>query len=207
MTQYFIDYGDLRKYLLLTHAFLFYGGVIFLRSFVLYRKTGKNPLVGFFKPRKMSLGEEIFRLSSVGMGLISCLFLFWPMSGLPFTPWTFGKTHLLLALAILIGIIGFAMVFMAQWQMGNSWRISIDKDDQIDFVTKGLFKYSRNPIYVGLVFCFLSYFLIIPSILTLCLFIFMTVGIYKKVMDEESHLLSTYGAKYTSYTSSVRRWL
>ena len=51
------------------------------------------------------------------------------------------------AALMLCGIVFFAV---AQLHLGASWRIGIDADAKPGLVTDGLYGYSRNPIYVGL---------------------------------------------------------
>jgi len=68
-----------------------------------------------------------------------------------------------------MGIMFFALawVVIAQSQMGASWRIGVDHDEETAFIQKGLFRYSRNPIYVGMIFLVFGFFLVLPNPLTL----------------------------------------
>jgi len=51
-------------------------------------------------------------------------------------------------------------VLTAQSQMGNDWRLGIDKNKKTYIRTKGLFKFNRHPIYLGVILSSLSLFLI-----------------------------------------------
>jgi protein-S-isoprenylcysteine O-methyltransferase Ste14 len=75
-------------------------------------------------------------------------------------------------------------------------------------VTEGPFRFSRNPIYVGMVlvlagaailFGSLSPWLMIP--------IFIGVIARNVIPVEESMLREKFGAEYQQYQASVRRWL
>ena len=45
-------------------------------------------------------------------------------------------------------VISFIWIVIAQFQMGNSWRIGVDYNDETTLVNKGLFSFSRNPIFL-----------------------------------------------------------
>ena len=46
-------------------------------------------------------------------------------------------------------LLSLVLVWIAQSQMANSWRIGIDEKNKTELVTRGLFAYSRNPIFLG----------------------------------------------------------
>ena len=49
----------------------------------------------------------------------------------------------------IIVLLGLLVTMVAQYQMGASWRYIGSKSNDAKLITHGLFKYSRNPIYVG----------------------------------------------------------
>ncbi len=51
--------------------------------------------------------------------------------------------------------------------MGNSWRIGIDTEHRTELVQRGVFRISRNPIFVGMIVTLLGLFLTIPNVVTL----------------------------------------
>lgn len=75
-------------------------------------------------------------------------------------------------------------------------------------VTSGIFKYSRNPMYLGMLMIVLStsiFYLNVYSILTPLLFI---LWINKfQIKREEEFLIEKFGDEYLSYKKKTRRWI
>ena len=75
-------------------------------------------------------------------------------------------------------------------------------------VTSGIFKYSRNPMYLGMLMVVLStsiFYLNIFSILTPFLFIFWINKF--QIKREEVFLTEKFGKEYLSYKNKTRKWL
>lgn len=75
-------------------------------------------------------------------------------------------------------------------------------------ITKGIFAYSRNPIY--LVFCLLSLgFALILNSVWLLISIFPSAYLVYQIAikKEEMYLEKKFGEEYLSYKRQVRRWL
>ena len=75
-------------------------------------------------------------------------------------------------------------------------------------VTDGVFKISRNPIYLGFAISLLGVWILLGSLLPIvgCL-LFILVANYWYIPFEERAMKETFGAKYENYTSTVRRWI
>ena len=75
-------------------------------------------------------------------------------------------------------------------------------------VTSGIFKYSRNPMYLGMLMIIIStsiFYLNIYSILTPFLFVFWINKF--QIKREEIFLTEKFGKEYLSYKNKTRRWL
>lgn len=75
-------------------------------------------------------------------------------------------------------------------------------------VIAGIYKYTRNPMYLGL-FIILTAFILWFGIFINFLFLFVFVFYMNKfqIMPEESALLELFGDDYAQYKSNVRRWI
>ena len=75
-------------------------------------------------------------------------------------------------------------------------------------VTSGIFGYTRNPMYLGmlLVLCAWVAFLASPAALTVVLVFWLYIGHFQ-IRPEEAALTSLFGGDFTDYTKRVRRWL
>jgi protein-S-isoprenylcysteine O-methyltransferase Ste14 len=75
-------------------------------------------------------------------------------------------------------------------------------------VTSGVFRISRNPIYLGMVALYLAIAVLANSLWALLLIIpvFLVIN-FAVVAREEQYLERKFGAEYTGYKQHVRRWL
>lgn len=75
-------------------------------------------------------------------------------------------------------------------------------------VTGGVYRLSRNPMYTGLAVFYLGLVLVFGSWWPLLLWPLVIVAVWRLVIrPEERYLSERFGADYTAYRSSVRRWL
>ncbi len=109
-------------------------------------------------------------------------------------------------IGITLLLLSLIWIFIAQYHMGQSWRIGIDQENRSPLVERGLFRFSRNPIYVGVMGTMLGLFLVIPNALTLTVLVLGVVVISIQVRLEESYLFESHGVSYRQYQSRVRRW-
>ena len=75
-------------------------------------------------------------------------------------------------------------------------------------VTSGIYKYSRNPMYLGLLMIVISssiFYLNIYSILT-PLFFYLWINRFQ-IKREEIFLTEKFGEDYLSYKKKTRRWI
>ena len=75
-------------------------------------------------------------------------------------------------------------------------------------ITSGIYKYSRNPMYLGLLMIVMSssiFYLNIFSITTPMLFYFW-INIFQ-IKREEIFLTEKFGKEYLSYKNKTRRWI
>jgi protein-S-isoprenylcysteine O-methyltransferase Ste14 len=75
-------------------------------------------------------------------------------------------------------------------------------------VTKGPFRYSRNPLYVSLTLLYLGVALLINVLWIVLLVVPVLVVMQRGVIGrEEAYLERKFGEKYLSYKARVRRWV
>jgi protein-S-isoprenylcysteine O-methyltransferase Ste14 len=101
-------------------------------------------------------------------------------------------------------------------EMGNSWRMGIDRKAHdpastsnrppSTLVTHGLFRFARNPIYVIVDMLFLGTFLIHGQAVFLIYFVVYAILIHLQVLREERFLTERYGEQYADYRRRVRRY-
>ena len=76
------------------------------------------------------------------------------------------------------------------------------------FVSEGIYKLSRNPMYVGLVCCLVSWAIWLSYLLPwLGVLLFIAYMTRFQIIPEEHVLRQKFGDEYQNYCLKVRRWL
>jgi protein-S-isoprenylcysteine O-methyltransferase Ste14 len=109
-------------------------------------------------------------------------------------------------LGLAIMLMGSAVILAAQVQMGASWRIGLDQE-RTGLVTSGLFAWSRNPTFLGMMAVVLGAFLMTPTALTGIVLAAAWVAFSIQVRMEEEHLQRMHGPAYDRYRAAVPRWI
>jgi protein-S-isoprenylcysteine O-methyltransferase Ste14 len=75
-------------------------------------------------------------------------------------------------------------------------------------VTRGIFRYTRNPIYLGMAIMLLAWMVFLESWLSIAGLIFFVAFITRyQIMPEEEALAKVFGEEYNRYRNNVRRWV
>lgn len=109
-------------------------------------------------------------------------------------------------LGLTIMLMGSAVNLAAQVQMGTSWRIGLDWE-RTGLVTSGLFTWSRNPTFLGMVTVLLGAFLVAPNVVTGIMLAAAWVAFSVQIRMEEEHLHRMHGPTYDQYRATVPRWI
>ena len=75
-------------------------------------------------------------------------------------------------------------------------------------VTEGLFKYSRHPMYFGMVLALAGLFILLGSVTpSVVIPLFIWIITKKFILVEEKALEDKFGEDYLKYKNKVRRWI
>lgn len=75
-------------------------------------------------------------------------------------------------------------------------------------VMTGMYQYSRNPMYLGLLFLLIGWAILLGSFSSFIMLpVFMVVMTIQQIIPEEKILEDKFGQHYRDYLLSVRRWL
>jgi protein-S-isoprenylcysteine O-methyltransferase Ste14 len=122
--------------------------------------------------------------------------------------WLSPQAVLILAIVGAIVLVGgLALLATAQWQMGASWRIGIDENTKPGLVVSGLFRMSRNPIYLALLVIATGYVGLLPTPWSLLLWLAAYLLVRLQIAAEERYLRLSYGEAYETYARRVGRLL
>jgi protein-S-isoprenylcysteine O-methyltransferase Ste14 len=114
--------------------------------------------------------------------------------------------ELLRWLALSLWGSGFVLLFIGRFGLGDSFRIGSPKE-RTQLAVDGLFRFSRNPMYLGVYATLLASVLYTLNPLLLVLGVYVVVVHHKIVLAEEQHLRTAFGEQYAEYCNHVRRYL
>jgi protein-S-isoprenylcysteine O-methyltransferase Ste14 len=112
--------------------------------------------------------------------------------------------------AIVLPLCGFCTAFMAAASFRKAKTTinprMIEKASSI--VTSGVFRYTRNPMYVGLVCLLTGWALYLASVWSLIFPILFVLYITRfQIIPEERMMNAKFGRDYDEYRKRVRRWV
>ena len=126
--------------------------------------------------------------------------------------WYFGETSSQTLPLILIGTcligLGFLLAFDSISRFIKAKTGVVPFSESTILITEGFYKYTRNPMYVGMNSFLLGLMLILKNplnIIFLIIFFFIVRNMF--VLKEEVQMEETFGEDYLTYKRKVRRWL
>lgn len=154
------------------------------------------------------------RLAALGFRAALALAFFGPLLWLalpilhkadPF--WTEGKALVLGLIGIFIASLGAMVAFAAQMSMGTSWRVGVVSGATGDLVSGGLFRFSRNPTFVGQAALLSGVALAVPSVPTILAPLLFLWSAAIQIRSEEAAMRQSLGPEYDRYAALVPRWI
>ena len=115
-----------------------------------------------------------------------------------------GIRHGLGAVLLFVGLL---LLVAAQLNLGASWRIGIEEGARPGLVTAGLYRLTRNPIFLALLVILAGYTLLLPTLLSALMLAGGYMAIRQQIAEEESYLVRAYGQAYRDYARRVGRLL
>ena len=114
-------------------------------------------------------------------------------------------------LLVLAWALVFAGLGLGLWAAGTFFRARtalIPHRPATEFVVRGPYRFSRNPMYVSLTLLYVGLALWVGTVWPLVLLPLVLVGLWRLVIQrEEAYLERAFGADYLAYRQRVRRWL
>ena len=114
------------------------------------------------------------------------------------------------SLSVLVLIMGLACV-LPSFRLFARYKTTINPlkpSDATALVTEGMYRYSRNPMYLGLLLITIAstiWFGTWLGIIINIVFIFLIN--FLQIIPEEEALLEIFGEEYEEYKKNVRRWI
>ena len=187
---------------------LVYCAVAFvLPTYRVWKRTGVNPVTFRGEDNAHDYIGKLFKIVMVGLSVVIIIPAFVPDVYPYLLPVAWLENQSIKYIGIVLLLLSLLWTVLAQIQMGNSWRIGIDEEKKTELVQTGVFRFSRNPIFLGMIFTLSGFFLVIPNALTLLFLALGFVPIQIQVRLEEEFLSRLHGKEYAEFRGQVRRWL
>ena len=122
----------------------------------------------------------------------------------------FGWSHLPAGVRLTgfcVGMLGDTIFLLSVLCMKDSWRAGIPDKDTTELVTTGIYRFSRNPAFLGFDLMYVGVLLLYGNLLTLGFSVFAIVMLHLQILQEERYLVNTFGVPYQEYCRHVSRYL
>lgn len=105
-----------------------------------------------------------------------------------------------------LGLLGDLCFAAAVFTMRSSWRAGIPEEDKTDLITSGIFRWSRNPAFLGFDLLYLGVLLMYFNVVLLLFTLFAMTMLHLQILQEEQFLTAAFGAPYTDYRRHTLRY-
>jgi len=153
------------------------------------------------KPQKALIIEWFLRLATLGGAVIQ------------FGSVIFSDMIWSAPLILPVHIVGLALLFlgniifiMAMLTMRNNWRAGFDNNQNTNLVTTGIYKYSRNPAFVGFDLLYIGCAAAFPNIINIIAALTLVILFHMQILGEEEYCAKVFGQEYSEYKMKVRRY-
>lgn len=121
--------------------------------------------------------------------------------------WTGERFQSLGSLGVVLCAVGAMVAFAAQMSMGASWRVGVKAGETGALVRGGLFRFSRNPTFLGQLLLLTGVALAIPALPTIAGVALFFWSASVQIRSEETILAASNGDDYRAFRASVPRWI
>lgn len=176
---------------------LFYG-IYFIKQLTQKKQGIITRQLGRRKEKSLHTTEVIMSLATVLIVIVEIFSILFELSLMPMPVRIVG---------IILGIAGDLVFLTAVLTMKNSWRAGIPDTDRTEFVSHGIYRYSRNPAFLGFDMMYAGILLMYFNWALLALTIWAMVMLHLQILQEEKYLPTVFGSEYLEYKKHTRRYL
>ncbi len=139
-------------------------------------------------------------LAGICLALMVLLHWFYPIGSLIHFPFNLA--------GLLFSGLGFTICLVGQRQFKKVGTTLYPFSQPGKLVTGGLFRYTRNPMYLGLTVFLTGVWLLLGSLSPgVFAIVFLLIADRWYIAHEERQLLAVFGAKYAAYQARTPRWI
>ena len=115
--------------------------------------------------------------------------------------WTHGLGNALI-------VFGFGLMGLAMWEFRRARTSVIPREVPTSFLKTGIYRLTRNPIYLGDAMILAGLVLrwdVLPALVVVPIFVWLITKRF--IRGEEAGLLARFGDDYSQWAARVRRWV
>ena len=176
---------------------VFYG-IYFGKVLAQKRRGIQTRQIGHRKEKEIHTVETLMSIATLGAPIAQLMSIGFGWNHLPTSARLTG---------FLIGLLGDGIFLLSVLCMKDSWRAGIPDKDKTELVTNGIYRYSRNPAFLGFDFMYIGVLLLYGNLLTLGFSVFAMVMLHLQILQEERYLEDAFGTAYIEYKKQVFRYL
>ena len=176
---------------------VFYG--VYYIKMLLQKKQGiKTNQIGSRKEKKLHTVELLMSVATGGIVIVQLASVVFEWSIMPANGRLTG---------FLIAMTGDIIFLISVVKMKDSWRAGIPENDRTSLVTDGIYRFSRNPAFLGFDLMYTGMLLMYMNIGTIVFTAFAITMLHLQILQEEKYLPSVFGEEYIEYKKHVFRYL
>ena len=183
--------------LALTVLALFYG-IYFTKMLAQKQRGIQTRQIGRRKEKSIHTVELLMSTATLGAPIAQLLSIAFGWSHLPANARFTG---------FCTGMLGDSIFLLSVLCMKDSWRAGIPDKGKTELVTTGIYRYSRNPAFLGFDFMYIGVLLMYFNLLTAAFSLFAIITLHLQILQEEQYLIGTFGITYQKYMDRVHRYL
>lgn len=176
---------------------IFYG-IYFAKMLVQKRQGVQTRQIGRVKEKSVHRVEVLMSIATFAAPVIQILSILFGWNHMPANARFTG---------FCIGMLGDMIFLVSVLCMKDSWRAGIPDKDRTKLVTTGIYRYSRNPAFLGFDFMYVGLLLMYFNLSMLVVSAFAIIMLHLQILQEERYLTENYGDSYREYRKHVFRYL
>ena len=108
----------------------------------------------------------------------------------------------------IVASVGVAVFIAAAVTMRDSWRAGVSPTDETALITVGIYRYSRNPAFLGFDMVYIGFVLMFFNGALLAASAFAALMLHLQIVNvEEDFLICAFGEEYLAYRKKVCRYI
>lgn len=174
--------------------------IAYFTKMLLQRRRGiqTNQISKGGKPKQVLRIERWMQIATVAILLVEV-----PSILLDIRMW---KLTILNWAGIGMGFAGILVFIAAMSTMRDNWRAGIPAQDKTELVTTGIYRFSRNPAFLGFDLVYLGLLLAFFHPVHLIFALFAIVMLHLQILQEENFLAKSFGKEYLEYKEKTGRY-